>query len=370
MSKLAETSGRDQRPKAEIRRPKEIRNPKSEGRNTGSLIDPGFGLRTFFGLRPSTFGLQFVCIVFLALATCFVGCGKQAGYKPQPLPDDLPKRFDAQRAWRDLERVVSFGPRPSGSEALAHTATYIVEQLRATTMEVEEQTFRTNTPRGPITFKNIIARTRPGCPPRLIIGGHYDTKWFPDFRFVGANDGGSSTAALLELARALDKQPVDAWLVWFDGEECIKTYEDGDGLFGSMYFARTLHGQKRLREVQAMILLDMVGDRNFRLTLPKPYPLEQHLTKKTFEAAYAVGLRNFVSLLPTAIYDDHIPFLLNRVEAVNLIDYDYGNLPGQNNFWHTERDTLERCAPESLGIAGQIALELIRRVAMEKWPRD
>ena len=81
-------------------------------------------------------------------------------------------------------------------------------------------------------------------------------------------------------------------------------------------------------------------------------------------------MRNHVSLLPTAIVDDHIPFLLNKIEAVDLIDFDYGNIPTKNNFWHTERDTLERCAPESLGMAGRIALELIRRVALEKWPRD
>lgn len=321
--------------------------------------------------RSRPYRFWHVCAAVLTLAAWVAGCGKQlAVYQPQPLPADLSKRFDAQRAWRDLERIVSFGPRPSGSEALAHTAAYVVEQLRATTMEVEEQTFRTNTPRGPMTFKNIIARTRPGCPPRLVIGGHYDTKWIPEFRFVGANDGGSSTAALLELARVLDKQPVDAWLVWFDGEECFKNYDNGDGLFGSMHFAKTLHEQKRLKQVQAMILLDMVGDRDLRLTLPKPYPLEQHLTKKTFEAAYALGLRDFVSLMQTPIIDDHTPFLLNKVEAVDLIDFDYGNLPGKNNFWHTDRDTLEHCAPQSLGIAGQIALELIRRVALEKWPRE
>ncbi len=321
--------------------------------------------------RSKVGSLQLACVLLSALAAGFTGCEKpRVIYKPTPLPEDLPKRFDAQRAWRDLERIVSFGPRPAGSEALAHTAGYIVEQLRATTMEVEEQTFRTNTPRGPMTFRNIIARTRPACPPRFIIAGHYDTKWFPEFRFVGANDGGSSAAAVLELARVLDKQPVDAWLVWFDGEECIKAYEGDDGLVGSTHLSRTLFNQKKLNQVQAMILLDMVGDKNFRLTLPKPYPLEQHLTKKVFEAAYALGLRDYVSLLPNAIADDHIPFLLNKVRAVDLIDFDYGNLPGQNNFWHNERDTLERCAPESLGIAGQIALELLRRVALEKWPAD
>lgn len=300
--------------------------------------------------------------ILMIASALITGCGRPPAPVKGRLPADLPQRFDSQRAWRDLERIVGFGPRPSGSNALAHTAAYIIEQLRATTLQVEEQDFTTNTPRGPIKFKNIIARARPDCPPRFVIGGHYDTKWLPQIKFVGANDGGSSAAALLELARVLDKQPVDAWLVWFDGEECVEHYDDGDGLFGSMHFVRTLFDQKKLKQTEAMVLLDMVGDRNFCLTLPKPYPLEQRLTRVALEAARALGLRDYVRLAGHPIVDDHTPFLLNKVEAVNLIDFDYGNIPGLNNFWHTERDTLDRCAPESLRIAGQIALELLRRL--------
>ena len=152
-----------------------------------------------FRLLPSA-----VC---LFLSVFVLGCGKPAtGANKAKLPADLAGRFDAARAWRDLERVVGFGPRPSGSEALAHTRDYILEQLHAVSLQTEEQVFTTNTPRGPITFKNIIARTRPDCPPRFIIAGHYDTKWFPQMKFVGANDGGSSTAALLEIARVLAGQ--------------------------------------------------------------------------------------------------------------------------------------------------------------------
>ena len=280
--------------------------------------------------------------LLLFLALTLVGCGRP---KPAELPADLPQRFDDQRAWRDLERVVAFGPRPSGSEALAHTAAYIVSQLSTTTLHVEQQNFSTNTPRGTIKFRNIIARTRPDCPPRFILAGHYDTKWLPKIKFVGANDAGSSTAVLLELARVLDKQPIDAWLVWFDGEEAVKEYNETDGLFGSRYLAKQLFDQKKLAQVQGMILVDMVGDKNFCLTLPKPYPLEQKLTAMAIEAAAAHGLRDYVTLSPNPIIDDHYYFLLNQIPAVDLIDFDYGNLPGRNNFWQTERDTIDKCAP-------------------------
>ena len=201
----------NRRQKAEGRRQKagagswkpEVRSQKSEaGNTTFSTFRRGLSafrispsahccLPSLRCLLPSAF-----CLLLSAL--CLLGCGgKPAETVKSKLPADLASRFNADRAWHDLERVVGFGPRPSGSEALAHTAAYIQEQLHATTLQVEEDVFTTNTPRGPITFKNIIAKTRPNCPPRFIIGGHYDTKWFPKFKFVGANAGGSSTAALL-----------------------------------------------------------------------------------------------------------------------------------------------------------------------------
>jgi Zn-dependent M28 family amino/carboxypeptidase len=256
------------------------------------------------------------------------------------------------------------------SEALAHTAKYILEQLRAASLQAEEQVFTTNTPRGPIAFRNIIARTRPGCPPRLIVGGHYDTKWMPRMRFVGANDGGSSTAALLEIARVLAGQPVDAWLVWFDGEECVVKYDEKDGFYGSTHLVRKLFQQKMLRQIQAAVVLDMVGDKRLHLTIPdtdrRGTPLLQHV----FAAASSLGLRDYIGLMGHSMFDDHMPFVWNGVPAIDLIDFDYGNIPSQNNFWHTERDSLENCSPESLRITGQITLELLRRLAFEKWPKS
>jgi glutaminyl-peptide cyclotransferase len=352
----------------------EGRTQKAEGRRQESD-----GSRKA-GTRPPRAPFSTFCILTFAfcllLAVFSLGCQKPAATGKAKLPADLASRFNAGRAWHDLERVVGFGPRPSGSEALAHTAAYIEEQLHAASLQVEEDAFTTNTLRGPITFKNIIARTRPNCPPRFIIAGHYDTKWFPQFKFVGANDGGSSTAALLEIARVLAGQPVDAWIVWFDGEEAIKEYSDKDGLYGSMHLVRRLYTEQKLVQIQAAIVLDMIGDKRLQLTVPKPSwpkdnvpnrwspPLLQH----ALAAATSLNLRDYITLLDYPMVDDHSPFDWTYIPAIDLIDFDYGNIPRANNFWHCERDTLDKCAPESLRIASQIALELMRRLEFLKWP--
>jgi Zn-dependent M28 family amino/carboxypeptidase len=320
---------------------------------------------------------HWLLITGLLVAALGFGCGKDETPRGKSkLPADLASRFDEARAWRDLERVVGFGPRPSGSEALAHTAAYILEQLRAASLQAEEQVFTTNTPRGPVKFRNVIARTRPNCPPRFIIAGHYDTKWFPQMKFVGANDGGSSTAALLEIARVLAGQPVDAWIVWFDGEEAMQQYSPQDGLYGSVYMTKTLHTQGKLRDIQAVIVLDMVGDKRLQLTIPDPMRLRGDVPNRwsapviqqALAAAATLGLRDYVRLLNHEMVDDHSPFDWNGVPSIDLIDFDYGNIPRDNNFWHTDRDTLDKCAPESLRIASQIALELLRRLEFQKWP--
>jgi len=329
---------------------------------------------------PATRWYSVLCLLpfafCLLLCALVLGCGKAETTGKSKLPADLAGRFDAARAWRDMERVVGFGARPSGSDALAHTRAYILDQIRAASLQAEEQVFTTNTPRGPITFKNIIARTRPNCPPRFIIGGHYDTKWMPQTKFVGANDGGSSTAALLEIARVLAGQPVDAWIVWFDGEEAVQDYSDKDGLYGSVYMTKALNAQNKLRDIQAVIVLDMVGDKRLQLTIPDPMRPQKNssnrwsapLVQQVFAAAASLGLRDYVKLLNHPMVDDHAPFDWNRVPAIDLIDFDYGNIPRDNNFWHTDRDTLDKCAPESLRIASQIALELLRRLEFYKWP--
>ncbi len=191
------------------------------------------------------------------VAVC--GCGRSQ--PPPPIPW---QQFSGERAYQHVEKLVGYGARPSGSDALGRSATYIKTQLEDYGLKAEEQVFMASTPLGPKQFCNIVAKTRvqTGEPKRVIvIGSHYDTKVFTNFTFVGANDGGSSSGALLEIARIAAEQP-NLWFVFFDGEEAMKDYTDEDGLWGSKFFVEDLKGKNQIGEVKAMVLLDMIGDKN------------------------------------------------------------------------------------------------------------
>jgi hypothetical protein len=273
------------------------------------------------------------------------------------------KEFSGQRAFEDVRQQVEVGPRHSGSTAIEKARTLIETSLRASGWEVERQTFTDPTPRGDITFVNLIARfippgakTAPTNTQRAIVCSHYDTKRFSTIRFVGASDGASSTGALLELARVLAKAPalaVQVELVFFDGEEAIVQFtppEDPvpDGLYGSRHYARSLVAGGRAAQFKFGILWDMIGDRDFGITLSPDSPRE--LTRDILAAAEALKLRDKFSFHSAAIYDDHVPLnTIARIPTIDLIDFDY-------LYWHTADDTLDRIAPESLQMTGAVTL--------------
>jgi hypothetical protein len=176
--------------------------------------------------------------------------------------------FDGVRALRDVERLVAIGPRPPGSAALARTRTYIATELRSAGWRVREHRFTAHTPRGPLTMTNVIAEW-PGRGAGIIaVGGHYDTKVFEKFRFVGANDGGSSTALLIELGRVLALRlgaapPASTrWLVFFDGEEAQIEWSATDSLYGSRALVAALRASGELTRLRALVVADMIGDRD------------------------------------------------------------------------------------------------------------
>jgi glutaminyl-peptide cyclotransferase len=293
--------------------------------------------------------------VILAL-TMLAGCGPKA-------PTEIQwQSFDGNRAMAQAQKLVSFGPRPSGSEALARSAAYITVQLQEFGLDAEEQTFLAATPRGPMQFRNVIGKTRGprGGPGQIVIvGAHYDTKWFTNLTFVGANDSASGAAVLLEMARVASTQP-NLWFVFFDGEECAREYGPEDGLHGSRFLVEDLKGSKRVDWVKAMILLDMVGDAQLNVTLPVNG--DPKLIEQVFEAARDAGHRDFFGLGRGEILDDHVPFLRAGIPAVDLIDFEFGSAPGLNDYWHTDKDTVDKISPRSLAIAGQTALRLITRL--------
>jgi glutaminyl-peptide cyclotransferase len=258
--------------------------------------------------------------------------------------------FDSSRAWEHLRRQVSFGPRPSGSAANAETRRYILDQLRAAGIEGREQRFEAQTPIGPIKMANVVA-TIPGARgDRIALATHFDTKLERRFRFVGASDSASSTAAVLELARVLArrKNPFTIELLFFDGEEAIIDWSGNDHTYGSRHYVETAKKAGTLGGLKALVLLDLIGDRNLRIR--RESNSTEWLTDVIWATAKGLGYGHvFVDEEFSVGGDDHFEFLAVGVPAVDIIDLEY---PA----WHTVRDDLEAVSARSLQIVGDVVL--------------
>jgi len=264
------------------------------------------------------------------------------------------------QAFAYTKKAVDFGPRPSGSPALGRLQNYLVTQLTSFGCEVTEEKFLASTPAGPVPMKNILCRLR-GTPGEraLVISGHYDTKRIPGVHFIGANDAGSSTGLLLELARTQARKPrrKDLWIVFFDGEEAVVQWSPGDSLYGSRYQASVWEGAGFLRRIDALINLDMIGDKD--LNLQQDLNSSPELVSLVWGVARELGYGRHFENSTIAIEDDHLPFRRSGVPAIDLIDFEYGPL---NRWWHTERDTLDKLSPASLEVVGRVVAETIRRL--------
>jgi Zn-dependent M28 family amino/carboxypeptidase len=277
------------------------------------------------------------------------------GCSPKPPPELKWDAFSGARAYEQVQQLVKFGPRPSGSTNLEKSAAYLKQQLQNCGLTVEEQVFTAATPYGPKQFRNIIAKTpiqHGGSDRIVIIGSHYDTKLMTNMTFVGANDGGSSTGVLLEMARVAAGQP-DLWLVFFDGEEAMVEYSDKDGFWGSRFFVEELKRNDQVKSIKAMVLLDMVGDKDLNVTVTGS------LVEPVFDASRAAGFRDYFNYRGNGILDDHVPFRQAGIPAVDLIDFEFGSAPGLNDYWHTEKDTLDKISPHSLEVVGRTTLRLL-----------
>ena len=261
-------------------------------------------------------------------------------------------KFDGNRAFADLGRLASFGPRPPGSRALEQSREFIAGQLRATGAAFARDTFTASTPVGPIPMCNLIAKIPSASSSIVIIAGHYDTKRM-DVRFVGAYDGASSAAFLLEIARVLARRnnKLTYWLVFFDGEEALQRWSATDGLYGSRHFAQELSDQGTLNQVRAVILVDMIADAH--LDIRREAHSTPWLTDIVFAEAQRLGYGRYFLNSPRTIEDDHLPFLELGVPAVDIIDLDYGPF---NLYWHTRYDTIDKCIPASLAIVARVVL--------------
>lgn len=269
-------------------------------------------------------------------------------------------RLSGDRAFSHVKRLVGYGPRPPASPGIKRAQEYITGVLRRLSLEVEHQNFLASTPNGNLPMKNIIARSPGKVDKAVILASHYDTHSMPGGGFLGANDGGSSVGLLLELARVLSRGQPDfsLWFVFFDGEEAQKAWTPTDSLYGSRYFVQRLRASGRTGTIKAMILMDMVGDKN--LVLENDLNSTPWLMRLVRDSATELGFGEHLSGSPKAVQDDHVPFTEVGIPAVDLIDFEFGP---NNRYWHTRQDTLDKISPRSMERVGKIVLKTLEKLS-------
>jgi Zn-dependent M28 family amino/carboxypeptidase len=264
--------------------------------------------------------------------------------------------FDGAKAWDHLRKQVAIGPRPSGTPAIVETRKYIIEQLKASGIEAKEQPFIGMTPLGEVSMANVIATIPGRSPDRLVLASHFDTKLYREFRFVGANDGASSTAALLELGRVLKSRQNELTieLLFLDGEEARRPEWQGtDNTYGSRHYVQTAQKSGSLKTLKALVLLDMIGDRD--LVIKRDANSTPWLVDVIWSTASRLGHGSTFSTQLTTIEDDHIPFLRAGVAAADIIDLE-------NPTWHTAQDDIDHVSAKSLQVVGDVVVAAIPEI--------
>ena len=369
-------------------------------------------------------------IATFALTFSLLGCGCQKNDNAAPashnqkstqtaaisenngsLSSSLPKTastFDATRAWQDLTYQVEIGPRYVGSAGSQQTRQWLIKNLSDLGCQIYEQKFTAQTVEGSKEFVNIIASLEPSSTTQkatvatkaqgesadeslaakaqseddnkvadgqakvketttIVLGAHYDTKYFKDLTFIGANDGASGTAVLLELARVFKNKPLQQhklMFCFFDGEEAFGEWSDIDGTYGSRYFVENLGKptspvKTEVQDIVAAVIVDMVGDKNLHLTydtISHPQLLEM-LFNKGRELKFT---KQFKRSDVGAISDDHLPFLLAKIPAVNMIGFNNNENGLYPSYWHTAEDTLDKVCADSLYTVGVTADLFVR----------
>lgn len=288
----------------------------------------------------------------------------QSSHLP-PAKDPGVEGFSGQRAFAQVKKQVDFGPRPPGTDAIHKLQDYMLAELHSYGCEVDTDDFHASTPNGNIAMKNIIAKISGKSSNVILLATHYDTDTIDaqDAKmsgFVGADDAGSSTGVMLEIARVLcgKPQPATIWIAFFDGEEAMKHWDsESDGLFGSREMAAKFAASGDLRKIKAMVLADLVGNKDLKLRRDSTAP--PWLSDIFWSAAGKLGYQS-VFISDSANYeDDHTPFLHRNVPALDLIDCCGENVP----YWHTPEDTLDKLSPVSLQIVGDVILTSLPEVA-------
>ena len=263
---------------------------------------------------------------------------------------------DAHLAYETAKSLVdNCTPRDAGTIRGRIAANHILDTASSIGADVRRDVFRAMTPKGEKEFTNLYAEFRNGGPDArwVVVLSHFDTK--PGSGSPGANDGASTSGLLVALASA-----VSSWtepkgnllLVWTDGEECMESYGPDDGLWGAK--RAVAYVESKSRPVQAVICLDMLGDRDLAISIPANG--SPALTKIAGYAARRAGCPDLVKPMREFVKDDHVPFVDKGYKAIDLIDFSYGP---DNSYWHTDKDVMANVSEESLLKSGRILVEML-----------
>lgn len=283
-------------------------------------------------------------IALLAGAIAYAAAPKNAG-------------FSGQAAYDFTRAVVALGPRPVGSRAHAQTEHYIESQIKLTNAVLIDDSFTAKTPDGVLPMKNIMALFRGTSGNAVVFSGHYDTKKLA--KFAGANDGGSSTGFLLEMMRVVARQKHrdDIYLVWLDGEEAVREWTDTDSVYGSRHLEEKWARDGTLSHIKALINVDMIGDKDLDIVLEDNS--SKPLRTMVWDTARDLGYSKYFLDTPHPIEDDHIPFIRAGINALDLIDFDYGP---NNSYWHTPQDLMDKLGPHSFQVVGDVLVAVFKKM--------
>ncbi len=291
--------------------------------------------------------LGLAVIVLLTLCAC------------EPRASSDTTDLSGEKAMEHIRAQVALGPRPPGSPELQKCRKYIEQQMHSFGYDVETDAFVAETPYGPIQMKNLIARKLDAKQGTVVLASHYDTKLMEGINFVGANDAGSSTGLLIELARVLAsrKDPLGYWFVFLDGEEAFVQWSTFDSTYGSRHLAKRWQAEGIVPRIRALILLDMIGDKDLDILY------DTNSTKRLMDlvrdTAHKIGLKSIMSPYQAAIEDDHLPFIDVGIPSVDIIDLNFG--PG-NSYHHTIQDSLDKVSPGSLEKTGKLVLAVLNEL--------
>jgi Zn-dependent M28 family amino/carboxypeptidase len=302
-------------------------------------------------------------IRFLFLIFIVPGFSLRGQNGSQPLHD----KFDAQQAYAYTAQVSGFGERWPGTPGHAKTEKLIHDVLKKDGAQIEGDDFTATTPTGSLPVHNIVGKFNMSADPKqpiFILAGHYDT--LHKAGFIGANDGGSSTAILLSFADALahQKTKMQIWLVWTDLEE--GTFVENDGLYGSRHLAKKLEDDGTSPRIKGFFLLDMIGDKD--LNVARETQSTRSLQDAIAAAAKQLGYSRYFFQYEMGITDDHVEFLNVGIPAVDVVDAQFGRMgprfDGMGEFHHANTDTMDKVSRSSLEIVGRtilLTVELLDR---------